>query len=251
MTNHRDAITGEHVTAEHAKTSPDTTVSESRDDLAAELRRLRGVNHTLTVALDGANAKIAELSDLVEVEYAGRMRLAERVRAVRKLHAERPTYDECDCEDTSTPGHRQINDLGLTCNWLWDVCLACCCAGGEYVTEDCAIYHEHAPGHPRCPTIRILDGDPDDDDGHEGGCEPDLEPEPACLIHDTSGEDVRGWEMAECTCPRRDGTGGEDDDANSKPQLGVGLEPIAFDPPLTDDEAGAFLAAITTDEADQ
>ena len=26
-------------------------------------------------------------------------------------------------------------------------------------------------------------------------------PEPACLIHDTSGEDVRGWEMAECTCP--------------------------------------------------
>ena len=25
-------------------------------------------------------------------------------------------------------------------------------------------------------------------------------PEPACLIHDTSGEDVRGWEMAECAC---------------------------------------------------
>lgn len=27
-------------------------------------------------------------------------------------------------------------------------------------------------------------------------------PEPACLIHDVSGEDVRGWEAAECTCTR-------------------------------------------------
>ena len=37
---------------------------------------------------------------------------------------------------------------------------------------------------------------------------PDVEgddyPEPACLIHDISGEDVRGWEMAECTCPESD-----------------------------------------------
>lgn len=40
MTNHRSAITGQYVTAEHAKTNPDTTVSENRDDLAAELRRL-------------------------------------------------------------------------------------------------------------------------------------------------------------------------------------------------------------------
>ena len=27
------------------------------------------------------------------------------------------------------------------------------------------------------------------------------DPEPACLIHDTAGEDVLGWEMADCTCP--------------------------------------------------
>ena len=25
-------------------------------------------------------------------------------------------------------------------------------------------------------------------------------PDPACLIHDVSGEDVPGWEMADCTC---------------------------------------------------
>ena len=30
MTNHRDAITGQYVTAEHAQTNPDTTVSEQR-----------------------------------------------------------------------------------------------------------------------------------------------------------------------------------------------------------------------------
>ena len=30
MTSHRDAITGQFVTAEHAKTNPDTTVSEAR-----------------------------------------------------------------------------------------------------------------------------------------------------------------------------------------------------------------------------
>ena len=85
---HRDAITVQCVTAEHAEAKPDTTVSESHDDLAAEVRRLHGVNHALTVALDGANSKIRELIDLVEVEYAGRMRLAAIVREVRTHCAE-------------------------------------------------------------------------------------------------------------------------------------------------------------------
>lgn len=31
---------------------------------------------------------------------------------------------------------------------------------------------------------------------------PAAEVEPACLIHDVSGEDVPGWEMAECTCTK-------------------------------------------------
>ena len=47
-----------------------------------------------------------------------------------------------------------------------------------------------------CTTIRSLDEEPDD------------YPEPACLIHDITGEDVPGWEMAECTCPSR-ALGGE------------------------------------------
>ena len=40
MTDHRDAITGKFVTAEHADANPDTTVSESP---CAECERLRGV----------------------------------------------------------------------------------------------------------------------------------------------------------------------------------------------------------------
>ena len=60
---------------------------------------------------------------------------------------------------------------------------------------------EHCPcracgeGRP-CTTIRSLDEESDD------------YPEPACLIHDVAGEDVPGWEMAECTCPSR-ALGGE------------------------------------------
>lgn len=42
-------------------------------------------------------------------------------------------------------------------------------------------------------------------EGHREAVEQILDswPEPACLLHDVSGEDVRGWEMAECTCPTR------------------------------------------------
>ena len=42
MTSHRDATTGQYVTAEHAKTNPDTTVSESRDHQAEPIVRTVG-----------------------------------------------------------------------------------------------------------------------------------------------------------------------------------------------------------------
>lgn len=42
MTAHRDAITGQYVTAEHAETNPDTTVSESRDHQAEPIVRTVG-----------------------------------------------------------------------------------------------------------------------------------------------------------------------------------------------------------------
>ena len=58
MTDHRDAITGQYVTAEHAKTNPDTTVSESP---CAECERLRGVVHTQGVAIDGYREEVERL----------------------------------------------------------------------------------------------------------------------------------------------------------------------------------------------
>lgn len=58
MTDHRDAITGQYVTAEHAEADPDTTVSESP---CAECERLRGVVHTQGVALDGYREEVERL----------------------------------------------------------------------------------------------------------------------------------------------------------------------------------------------
>lgn len=58
MTNHRDAITGKFVTAEHVELNPNTTVSESP---CAECERLRGVNHAQGVALDGYREEVERL----------------------------------------------------------------------------------------------------------------------------------------------------------------------------------------------
>ena len=52
---HRDAITGQFVTAEHAQANPDTTVSESP---CAECERLRGVMEALAAKLDAVRAWI-------------------------------------------------------------------------------------------------------------------------------------------------------------------------------------------------
>ena len=60
MTDHRDAITGQYVTAEHAKTNPDTTVSESP---CAECERLRGVVEAQGVVLDGYLVEVERLRE--------------------------------------------------------------------------------------------------------------------------------------------------------------------------------------------
>ena len=58
MTNHRDAITGQYVTADHAAANLDTTVSESP---CAECGRLRGVVHAQRVAIDGYREEVERL----------------------------------------------------------------------------------------------------------------------------------------------------------------------------------------------
>ena len=58
MTDHRSAITGKFVTAEHAEASPDTTVSESP---CTECERLRAVVHAQKVAIDGYREEVERL----------------------------------------------------------------------------------------------------------------------------------------------------------------------------------------------
>ena len=98
MTSHRDAITGQFVTAEHAKTNPDTTVSESP---CAECERLRGVVHTQGVALDCYREELERLraeqpivrtvGDLTARHVGRRVRvetdrtLPDRVRLLREI----------------------------------------------------------------------------------------------------------------------------------------------------------------------
>ena len=67
-------------------------------------------------------------------------------------------YDECECEDTTTPGHVDVEEVGITCNLLHIACRECCTSGVDirYQTEDCANGHDHRD--TQCPTIAALDG---------------------------------------------------------------------------------------------
>ena len=67
----------------------------------------------------------------------------------------------------------------------------------ELVDDQRETKHDHpmTEGYPECPACWV------DSLGRALGEEPDDYPDLACLIHDITGEDVPGWEMAECTCP--------------------------------------------------
>lgn len=126
--------------------------------------------HDRTFAL-GSHCDHAGLS---EVDYLGerergqrvrairaedeRDRLAAQVEQVRALHVPCRIYDECECEDTTTPGHVDVEEVGITCNLLHIACRECCTSGVDirYQTEDCANGHDHRD--TQCPTIAALDG---------------------------------------------------------------------------------------------
>ena len=86
-------------------------------------------------------------------------RLQAAVKRVRALHVPFRIYDACECEDTTTPGHVDIEEVGITCNLLYAACRECCTSGVDmrYQTEDCADGHDHRDAY--CPTIAALDGD--------------------------------------------------------------------------------------------
>ena len=90
------------------------------------------------------------------VAYADALAEAEkRLAAVEDLHRPFGIWDECDCDDEALNDdatHRDVDEVGRTCNKLYDICSECCTDGG-YMTEACAEHHDHRPGMAICPTI--------------------------------------------------------------------------------------------------
>ena len=86
-------------------------------------------------------------------------RLQAAVERVREMHVPFRIYGECECEDTTTPGHVDVEEVGTTCNLLYTACRECCTSGAvyRYQTEDCDAGHDHRDTY--CPTIAALDRD--------------------------------------------------------------------------------------------
>jgi hypothetical protein len=91
----------------------------------------------------------------LESEVAELRATIERVEAVHRPFG---IYDECG-HDHKAPGGEvhDIEDVGLTCARLYEICRECCTADGEWQTEEC-IDHDHRAGRPICDTIAALDG---------------------------------------------------------------------------------------------
>lgn len=99
----------------------------------------------------------AELRALLDAADE-RDRLAATIEQVRELHHAVGIYDECECTDAEKEtGHTDVEEAGLTCSKLYDIC-AECCRDDVYQTETCADHHEHRPGEVhRCATMEILE----------------------------------------------------------------------------------------------
>ena len=79
------------------------------------------------------------------------------VEAVMELHRDVGIYDECLCENPSPEDglHKRIEDVGVTCNFLYVVCRECCMEDG-YQKEECAHYCDHDPLGSNCSTVRAI-----------------------------------------------------------------------------------------------
>ena len=89
-------------------------------------------------------------------------RLREREAKLRELHAPVPIYQECGHEhEEEEPGKVFATTIGLTCNYRYDVCNACCIsASAQYDDEpflEICEEHRHRPDTPICKTREILD----------------------------------------------------------------------------------------------
>jgi len=76
-----------------------------------------------------------------------------RIRAIHKPYR---IFGECDHDhELGDEGVVDAEYIGLTCNYLYDVCSECC-VEGDGQTEACATEHEHGKDMPICRTIAAL-----------------------------------------------------------------------------------------------
>lgn len=72
------------------------------------------------------------------------------------LHKPYGIWEECEHNHDGADGAaRYIDDVGLTCNKVYDICRECC-SDGDGQNEACADGHNHGPNVPRCATVAIL-----------------------------------------------------------------------------------------------
>ena len=133
----RDTLTGQIVSEEQASgLPPERVVREDLTrvrELASEVERLTGALHSLRVAFEGGEARLAEARAAIA-----------RVRERHErwpIHGDGDHPEDCDCGDP------------------WVTVCRLCCTDGEDQHETCAVYHDHGPDKPICPTIAAIGGE--------------------------------------------------------------------------------------------
>ena len=77
--------------------------------------------------------------------------------AVREIHATFDIYSDCGHDEH--PDNVQtvyVEECGTTCTAPVEICVQCCCDGGDEQTERCASDHDHGGAHPICATRAAL-----------------------------------------------------------------------------------------------
>lgn len=80
---------------------------------------------------------------------------------IREIHAPRGIFDQCDHEHTIDDVDNEtvfdIDEIGLTCKKMYDVCCSCC--GTKWFPQDetCVTEHNHGQRIPICPTIAAFE----------------------------------------------------------------------------------------------
>ena len=187
MTDHRDAITGGFMTAEHAAENPDTTVSKKRTPRPAsdyaELRRLAEACPMPDNDPDTLS-EWYELKELTERNYPippidaafiaaaspdvvlGLLDELDHLRT-EDIPVIQRRRDELIARVAELEGLVEVEYAGRNRLAAIVRSIRAYCEAFVEGSED----RDPEPWNPAAYVLAILDGDPDDDDGHEGGCD--------------------------------------------------------------------------------